>query len=696
MHIKHNFNLGNHTFTLETGELARQASGSVRLEVAETVVLATVVASKEIKSNQNFLPLSVDYIEKTYAAGRIPAGFLRREGALSEREVLTSRLIDRAIRPLFPEDFTHDVQVIIQVLSANPEVDPDIPGLLAASAALMIAGIPFNGPVGAVRVGYANGQYLLNHGITQFANNQLDLVVAGTRHSVVMVESEAYELSEDVMLEAILFGHQQMKVAIEAIEYFVQQANNPRWNWQPPSKDKGLISFIEGYVRPALDQAYQITAKSARSEAIRAIREQVLTTLVGMESSLELSQIDVIFFELEARIVRERILAGEPRIDGRTTRAIRPLTMRTGVLPRTHGSALFTRGETQVLAVATLGTERDRQTLDSLHSRSSERFILHYNMPPFATGETGRVGSPKRREVGHGRLAKRALTPLLPSSEDFLYTIRVVSEVMESNGSSSMATVCGSCLALLDAGVPLKAPVAGIAMGLILEGDHFAVLTDILGDEDHLGDMDFKVAGTETGITALQMDIKIQGITPEIMHLALIQAREARLHILAAMSGIIETEYKLPANVPRMITMKIRPERIRDVIGKGGTFIRALREETGTEIDITDDGTVTIYATDLNKIEDAKRRIELLTTEVEVGKVYQGVVQRILDFGAIVTILPGLDGLLHISQISESRVDVVANHLKEGQVVDVRVLETDERGRVRLSMKAVVESAKVC
>lgn len=696
MHITHNFNPGNHTFTLETGELARQASGAVRLEIAETVVLATVVTSKEIKPSQNFLPLSVDYIEKTYAAGRIPGGFFRREGAFSEKEILTSRLIDRAIRPLFPDGFTHDVQIIIQVLSANPEVDPDIPGLLAASAALAVAGIPFTGPVGAVRVGYADGRFLLNPGRAQLADSSLDLVVTGTGEAVVMVESEAHELPEDVMLEAVVFGHQQMQAAIEAIEQFASQAGNPRWNWNSPGNDDELIARIEAHARPTLEKAYQITANPARSEAIHAVRERVLAELSTMESPPKESQIDAILFDLEARIVRERILAREPRIDGRNTQTVRPLAMRVGVLPNTHGSALFTRGETQVLAVATLGTERDQQTIDALHNRSSERFMLHYNMPPYATSETGRVGTPKRRGIGHGRLAKRALAPLLPNSEDFLYTMRVVSEVTESNGSSSMATVCGSCLALLDAGVPLKTPVAGIAMGLILEGDRFAVLTDILGDEDHLGDMDFKVAGTQTGITALQMDIKIQGITPEIMRLALAQAREARLHILAAMAEVIEMGYELPANVPRLITMKIRPERIRDVIGKGGAFIRALREETGTEIDISEDGTVTIYAADLNKIKDAKRRIELLTTEIEVGKVYQGVVQRILNFGAIVTILPGRDGLLHISQISESRVDTIANYLKEGQLVDVRVLETDERGRVRLSMKAAAAApAKV-
>jgi len=691
MHIRHSFTLGNQTFILETGELARQATGAVRLEVADTVLLATVVAAREAKSGLDFLPLTVNYIEKTYAAGRIPGGFFRREGALSERETLTCRLIDRSIRPLFPDGFTHEVQVVIQVLSADPEIDPDIPALLATSAALAVAGIPFGGPLAAVRVGYADGQYLLNPERSRLPDSRLDLVVAGTAAAVLMVESEAYELPEDVMLGAIVFGHQQMQVAIQAIQRLANEAANRRWDWQPPGRGRALVERIETVAQQALADAYRIVAKAARSEAIHAARECAVAALNAADLSPAPGQIDAILFDLEARIVRERILAGEPRIDGRDTQTVRPLAIRTGVLPRTHGSALFTRGETQALAVATLGTERDQQTVDALHGRYSERFMLHYNMPPYATGETGRVGTPKRREVGHGRLAKRAIAPLLPSPEEFAYTIRVVSEVTESNGSSSMASVCSACLALLDAGVPLKAHVAGIAMGLILEGSRFAILTDILGDEDHLGDMDFKVAGTETGITALQMDIKTQGITPAIMQAALAQARVARLHILGAMGEVVgAARPELSAFAPRLLVMKISTGRIRDVIGKGGVVIRALMEETGATIDIADDGTVTIASTDQGQTEEAKRRIELLTAEVEVGRVYEGVVQKIMDFGAFVTILPGRDGLLHISQISEARVEVVADYLAEGQVVRVKVLEADERGRLRLSMKAVV------
>lgn len=694
MHVKHSFTLGNQTFILETGELARQASGAVRLEVADTVLLATVVAAREAESGLDFLPLTVNYIEKTYAAGRIPGGFFRREGALSEKETLTCRLIDRSIRPLFPEGFTHEVQVVIQVLSANPEIDPDIPALLATSAALAVAGIPFGGPLAAVRVGYAGGQYLLNPERSRLPDSRLDLVVAGTAAAVLMVESEAYELPEDVMLGAIVFGHQQMQVAIQAIQHLANEAANRRWDWQPPGRDTALVERIETVAQQALADAYRIVAKAARSEAIRTARECAVAALNAAGLSPAPGQIDAIFFDLEARIVRERILAGEPRIDGRDTQTVRPLAMRTGLLPRAHGSALFTRGETQALAVATLGTERDQQTVDALHGRYSERFMLHYNMPPYATGETGRVGTPKRREVGHGRLAKRAIAPMLPSPEEFAYTIRVVSEVTESNGSSSMASVCSGCLALLDAGVPLKAHVAGIAMGLILEGSRFAVLTDILGDEDHLGDMDFKVAGTETGITALQMDIKTQGITPAIMQAALTQARVARLHILGAMGKVVgAARPELSTFAPRLLVMKVSTGRIRDVIGKGGVVIRALMEETGATIDIADDGTVTIASADQGQAEEAKRRIELLAAEVEVGRVYEGVVQKIMDFGAFVTILPGRDGLLHISQISETRVDVVADHLAEGQVVRVKVLEADERGRLRLSMKAVMAEA---
>jgi len=691
MHIKHSFTLGSHTITLETGEMARQATGAVLLTIADTVLLATVVAAREAKPGQDFLPLTVNYVEKTYAAGRIPGGFFRREGAPTEKETLTSRLIDRSIRPLFPDGFANEVQVVVQVLSANPEVDPDIPALLAASAAIAVARIPFAGPVGAVRVGYVNGSHVLNPDRSAQAESQLDLVVAGTSAAVLMVESEAQQLSEEVMLDGIVFGHQQMQAAIEAIRQLAAQAVNSPWEWQAPVTDNELNARVDSAARPALEQAYRITAKTERTEAIRATRALAMESLAADDPAAR-AKVDAILHEVEARIVRQRILAGEPRIDGRDTRTVRPLTIRTGVLPRTHGSALFTRGETQALAVATLGTDRDRQNIDDLQGRHAERFMLHYNMPPYATGETGRMGTPKRREVGHGRLAKRAILPLLPSPEEFAYSMRVVSEVTESNGSSSMASVCSACLALLDAGAPLKSLAAGIAMGLILEGDRFAVLTDILGDEDHLGDMDFKVAGTEDGITALQMDIKTQGITAQIMSVALTQAREARLHILGIMretAGMHRSE--LSAYAPRMLTMKISTERIRDVIGKGGAVIRALMEQTGATIEVADDGTITISSADLQEAEDAVRRINLLTADVEVGGIYEGVVQKILDFGAFVTILPGRDGLLHVSQISDVRIEVVGDHLKVGQIIRVKVLETDDRGRIRLSMKAIID-----
>lgn len=689
MHVKHSFTLGNQTVTLETGEIARQASGAVRLAVGDTVVLATVVADRRSKPGQDFFPLTVDYIEKAYAAGRIPGGHFRREGQLAEKETLTSRLIDRSIRPLFPDGFNNEVQVVVQVLSADPEIDPDIPALIATSAALTVAGIPFHGPVGAVRVGYLDEQYVLNPQRTVLAESQLDLVIAGTNDGVLMVESEAYQLSEEVMLGAVEFGHQQMQVAIQAIIRLAAEFGNAQWLWQPPAKDLDLIERVHTIARSDLENAYKIREKSIRTEAIRAIRSQVVTVL-DKEIAADRGQIDDILFSLEASIVRGRILSGEPRIDGRDTRTVRDLSIRTGVLPRTHGSALFTRGETQALAVATLGTDRDSQTIEGLQGRYSERFMLHYNMPPYATGETGRVGSPKRREVGHGRLAKRAIVPLLPSAEEFPYTIRVVSEVTESNGSSSMASVCGGCLALLDAGVPLKAKVAGIAMGLILEGNRFAVLTDILGDEDHLGDMDFKVAGTAKGITALQMDIKIKGIKPVIMEVALDQAREARLHILDAMhDATCDQPHELSAYAPRLLTIKINPDRIRDLIGKGGAVIRGLMEETGTTINVDDDGIVTIASNDLSKAEETKCQIERLTAEVEIGEIYVGPVQKITEFGAFVTILPGRDGLLHISEIVEQHVD----HLAEGQMVRVKVLESDERGRIRLSMKAIVAEA---
>jgi polyribonucleotide nucleotidyltransferase len=688
--IKKSFTYGAHTVTLETGEIARQATGAVLVNVDETVVLATVVAKDEVKAGQDFFPLTVDYVEKVYAAGRIPGGFFKREGRPSEKETLTSRLIDRPLRPLFPDGFYNEVQVIVHVLSSNPEVDPDIPAMLGASAALAISGIPFNGPIGAARVGYIDGQYVLNPTRTQLFESQLDLVVAGTQSAVLMVESEAQQLPEDVMLGAVVFGHEQMQVAIQAINELVEVAGKPEWNWQPPAKDEALIAKVAALAEAELREAYRITSKQARTQRCREIANRVIETLCNGEGAPDAITVGNLIFELEAKIVRSQILNGEPRIDGRDTRTVRPITIRTGVLPRTHGSVLFTRGETQALVIATLGTTRDEQIIDALHGEYRERFMLHYNMPPFATGETGRIGSPKRREIGHGRLAKRALVAVLPSAEEFGYSMRVVSEITESNGSSSMASVCGGSLSLMDAGVPLKAHVAGIAMGLIKEGNRFAVLTDILGDEDHLGDMDFKVAGTRTGVTALQMDIKIQGITKEIMQVALTQAKEARLHILGIMEAAMAApRQEVSSYAPRMITLKINPEKIRDVIGKGGATIRALTEETGCTIDIEDDGTVTISSVNSDAAQVAKKRIEDITAEVEVGKVYEGTVLRLLDFGAIVQILPGKDGLLHISQIANERVNAVSDYLKEGQTVRVKVIEMDDKGRVRLSMKAL-------
>jgi len=688
--IKKSFTYGAHTVTLETGEIARQATGAVLVNVDETVVLATVVAKDEVKAGQDFFPLTVDYVEKVYAAGRIPGGFFKREGRPSEKETLTSRLIDRPLRPLFPDGFYNEVQVIVHVLSSNPEVDPDIPAMLGASAALAISGIPFNGPIGAARVGYIDGQYVLNPTRTQLFESQLDLVVAGTQSAVLMVESEAQQLPEDVMLGAVVFGHEQMQVAIQAINELVEVAGKPEWNWQPPAKDEALIAKVAALAEAELREAYRITSKQARTQRCREIANRVIETLSNGEGAPDAITVGNLIFELEAKIVRSQILNGEPRIDGRDTRTVRPITIRTGVLPRTHGSVLFTRGETQALVIATLGTTRDEQIIDALHGEYRERFMLHYNMPPFATGETGRIGSPKRREIGHGRLAKRALVAVLPSAEEFGYSMRVVSEITESNGSSSMASVCGGSLSLMDAGVPLKAHVAGIAMGLIKEGNRFAVLTDILGDEDHLGDMDFKVAGTRTGVTALQMDIKIQGITKEIMQVALTQAKEARLHILGIMEAAMAApRQEVSSYAPRMITLKINPEKIRDAIGKGGATIRALTEETGCTIDIEDDGTVTISSVNSDAAQVAKKRIEDITAEVEVGKVYEGTVLRLLDFGAIVQILPGKDGLLHISQIANERVNAVSDYLKEGQTVRVKVIEMDDKGRVRLSMKAL-------
>jgi polyribonucleotide nucleotidyltransferase len=689
------FTYGAQQVTLETGEIARQAHGAVVVNMEDTVVLCTVVAAKEAKAGQDFLPLTCDYIEKTYAAGKIPGGFFKREGRPSEKETLTSRLIDRPIRPLFPESFYNEVQVVAQVLSCNPEVDPDIPAMIGVSAALTISGIPFSGPIGAARVGYVNGQYLLNPTATQLKESQLNLVVAGTEHAVLMVESEAGELAEEVMLGSVVFGHEQMKTAIQAINDLADQAAKPAWDWKPQEKDAALVARLKDLAEADLRAAFKLRQKQTRSEAIDGIWKRVFEDIgVGKEDGPDANAVKEICFDLESKIVRGQILDGEPRIDGRDTRTVRPITVRVGVLPRAHGSALFTRGETQALVVATLGTGRDEQIIDALMGEYKERFMLHYNMPPYATGETGRMGSPKRREIGHGRLAKRALSATLPSPEEFAYSMRVVSEITESNGSSSMASVCGGSLALMDAGVPMKAHVAGIAMGLIKEGRRFAVLTDILGDEDHLGDMDFKVAGTERGVTALQMDIKIEGITKEIMQVALDQAREGRMHILGVMREALEgSRTDISSYAPRIIKIKINPEKIRDVIGKGGIVIRGLQEETGTTIEISDDGTVSIACVNADGGLAAKKRIEDITADVEVGRVYDGTVLKLLDFGAIVQLLPGKDGLLHISQISHERVNNVSDHLKEGQQVKVKVLEADEKGRVRLSMKAVKEAA---
>ena len=690
--ISKSFQWGAHSVTMETGEIARQASGAVLVNIDDTVVLATVVAKKDAKAGQDFFPLTVDYTEKSYAAGRIPGSFFKREGRPSELETLTCRLIDRPIRPLFPEGFYNEVQVIVHVLSLNTEVQADIAALIATSAALSISGIPFNGPIGAARVGYINGEYVLNPGQTQLKDSQLDLVVAGTESAVLMVESEAQQLSEEIMLGAVVFGHEQGNIAIAAINELVRDAGKPVWDWKAPERDEALIAKVEAHGAEKLSAAYQIRNKQERTYACRAAYASVMDGLKADGVAFDSVKIESLLFDIEARIVRGQILAGEPRIDGRDTRTVRAIEIRNSVLPRTHGSALFTRGETQALVVATLGTERDAQRIDALAGDFQDRFMLHYNMPPFATGEAGRFGTPKRREIGHGRLAKRALIAVLPSKEDFPYTMRVVSEVTESNGSSSMASVCGGCLALMDAGVPMKAHVAGIAMGLIKDGNKFAVLTDILGDEDHLGDMDFKVAGTTNGISALQMDIKIQGITKEIMQVALAQAKEARMHILGKMQeAMSEAKTEVSNFAPRLFTMKINPDKIRDVIGKGGAVIRALTEETGCQINIEEDGTITIASSDPAKAEEAKLRIGQITAEVEIGKVYEGPVTKILDFGALINLLPGKDGLLHISQIAHERVEKVTDYLSEGQIVKVKVLETDEKGRVKLSMKALLD-----
>jgi polyribonucleotide nucleotidyltransferase len=691
---KKTFTLGDHQVTFETGEIARQAHGAVICTIDDTVVLATVVGAKEPKAGQDWFPLTVDYAERTYAAGKIPGGFFKREGRPSEKETLTSRLIDRPIRPLFPDGFFNEVQVVAQVLSLNPEVDSDIPAMLAVSAALTISGIPFNGPIGAVRVGYVDGQYVINPTATQLKESKLNLVVAGTEQGVLMVESEAQELPEDVMLGGVVFGHEKMQAAIQAIHELAEAAGKPAWDWKAPAKDDALIARVAELAEADLRAAFEMRQKQARNTRLNDIRKATLAKVEeeakAAGTAFEPNHAKDVFFNLESKIVRTQILDGEPRIDGRDTRTVRPISVRVGVLPRTHGSALFTRGETQALVTVTLGTGRDEQIIDALSGEYRERFMFHYNMPPYATGETGRFGFTKRREIGHGRLAKRSLVALLPTAEDFGYSLRVVSEITESNGSSSMASVCGGSLALMDAGVPVKAHVAGIAMGLIKEGKRFAVLSDILGDEDHLGDMDFKVAGTEQGITALQMDLKIESINQGIMKIALDQAREARLQILQIMNQAIQgSRTELSSFAPRIIKIKINPDKIRDVIGKGGVVIRGIQEETGTTIEIEDDGTISIACVVAEGGEAAKKRIQELTADVEVGKIYEGPVLRLLDFGAIVQLMPGRDGLLHISQISNERVNAVSDHLKEGQIVKVKVLEADDKGRVRLSMKAV-------
>ena len=692
-HVK-TFQYGNQTVSIETGEIARQATAAVKVSMGDTVVLVSVVAAKKIKEGQDFFPLTVDYFERTYAAGKIPGGFFKREGKQSEKEILTSRLIDRPIRPLFPEGFYNDIQIIAMVVSVDPEIDSDIPAMIGASAALVLGGVPFAGPIGAARVGYVDGNYVLNPTKAQLTESQLDLVVAGTDKAVLMVESEAKELTEAVMLGAVVYGHEQMQTVITAINELADEVNPAVWEWTAPVENAELKAKVKELAGGIVAEAFKIRSKQERTVKLGEAWTALETALITEETStLEVNEIRTLFKHLEGEVVRGQILDGQPRIDGRDTRTVRPIDIQTSVLPRTHGSSLFTRGETQALATATLGTQRDEQIIDALSGEYTDRFIMHYNFPPYSTGEVGRVGIPKRREIGHGRLAKRALIGVLPAQEDFNYTMRVVSEITESNGSSSMASVCGGCLALLSAGVPLKAHVAGIAMGLILEGSKFAVLTDILGDEDHLGDMDFKVAGTEHGITALQMDIKIQGITKEIMHIALEQAKEGRAHILGLMKEAVEGPQEMSTHAPRLYTLKINQDKIRDVIGKGGETIRGIIKEFGTEINIDDDGTVVIAATTAEAGEAAKKRIEEITAEVEVGKTYSGTVLKILDnnVGAIVSVMPGKDGLVHISQIAHERVKNVSDYLQVGQSVDVKALEVDDRGRVRLSIKALLE-----
>jgi polyribonucleotide nucleotidyltransferase len=689
---KQSFPFGSQQITIETGELARQADGSVVVSMGDTVVLVTAVARKQAQPGKDFFPLTVNYQEKTYAAGRIPGGFFRREGRPSEMETLISRLIDRPIRPLFPDGFYNEVQVVATVVSLDPDIPADIPSLIGASAALSLSGVPFAGPIAAARVGYKDGKYLLNPTRTENADSKLDLVVAGTAVGVLMVESEADSLPEDVMLGAVVFGHEQLQVAIKAINALVAQAGKPKWDWKAPPVDADLVSFVKAQAESQLSEAYRITVKQDRYAKVGEIKAAVSAAVPVVEGGPKWGAQDLAnqLFNLESRIVRERILNGEPRIDGRDFGTVRPITVKVGTLPRTHGSALFTRGETQALVTTTLGTGRDAQIIDALEGERREPFMLHYNFPPFSVGETGMMGSPKRREIGHGNLARRGIAAVLPKMDEFPYVIRVVSEILESNGSSSMASVCGTSLALMDAGVPIKAPVAGVAMGLVLEGSRFKVITDILGDEDHLGDMDFKVAGTAAGVTALQMDIKVDSITPEIMKVALSQANAGRLHILGEMNKVLSTtRVKMSQWAPSIITIKIDPEKIRDVIGKGGAVIRQITEETGATIDIENDGTVKIASVNGSAGREALRRIELITADVEVGRIYEGRVARLMDFGAFVTILPGRDGLVHISQISDERVENVADKLKEGDAVRVKVLEVDRQGRVRLSMRDV-------
>jgi len=685
------FQYGEHVVTIETGEIARQANGAVIVDMSGTVVLVTAVGSKTADPGRDFFPLTVNYQEKTYAAGRVPGNFFRREGRPSEEETLTARLIDRPIRPLFPKGFKNEVQVVITVISLNEDVPPDIPSMIGTSAALAISGIPFAGPMGCARVGYEDGNYTLNPGFEALKESKLDLIVAGTDKAVLMVESEADQLPEDVMLGAVMYGHEQSQVMVKAIAEFAKDVGTEQWVWETPEENEALISTVGDACKSDLEAAYEIAEKLARYEKVGEAKAATVEKLVtDAEDSVTADEIKSAFAKVEKKMVRSRILAGEKRIDGRDNKTVRSLNMRTGVLPRTHGSALFTRGETQALVVTTLGTERDSQLIDSLQGVSKEPFLLHYNFPPYCVGETGFIGSPKRREIGHGRLAKRGIKAVMPDMSDFPYVIRVVSEITESNGSSSMASVCGTSLSLMDAGVPIKAPVAGIAMGLIKEGDDYAVLTDIMGDEDHLGDMDFKVAGTKDGINALQMDIKIDGITKEIMEIALAQAKDARFHILEQMNEVLsESRTEMSEFAPRITEFKIDPSKIRDVIGKGGAVIRGLCEETGTTIDITDEGVVRIASSDNDGANKARERIELITADVEVGKIYDGKVVKLMDFGAFVTILPGKDGLVHISQISEERVEKVSDKLSEGDQIKVKVLEVDKQGRIRLSMKAI-------